>query len=196
MFKDSKENFFIYNIFTENGFVEAYDLNGKRALDIGCGKRKLKGALGIDKQEESEADVVHDLNIFPWPLETNGFDIIIAQHILEHLNDISKVMNEIYRVSKPHSILVIQAPYFRSVEAFTDLTHKHFFTVHSLDFLPSSKFKKKLLHLGGFRDSKNPFREIFKDFIYRYQDCYERYLSVLMPVRIVTWEFEVIKDLR
>jgi len=36
-----------------------------KILDLGCGKRKRKGATGIDISKYADADVVHDLNVFP-----------------------------------------------------------------------------------------------------------------------------------
>ena len=31
-----------------------------KILDLGCGKRKRKGAIGIDISEDTDADVIHD----------------------------------------------------------------------------------------------------------------------------------------
>ena len=36
-----------------------------KILDFGCGKRKQKGATGIDISKDTDADVIHDLNVFP-----------------------------------------------------------------------------------------------------------------------------------
>ena len=36
-------------IYTKTGFVKEDILDGKKALDIGCGDRKLPGAVGIDR---------------------------------------------------------------------------------------------------------------------------------------------------
>ena len=42
---------------------------GPPALDIGCGlKRAEPGAIGMDWSGESGAEVVWDLNRYPWPL--------------------------------------------------------------------------------------------------------------------------------
>ena len=40
-----------------------------KILDLGCGKRKQKDAIGVDMSEDSDADVIHDLNKFPYPFE-------------------------------------------------------------------------------------------------------------------------------
>lgn len=67
-----------------------------RELLIGCGTSRAKriswkGNQGdwrnlttLDKLKRSGCDVVHDLNILPYPFEDNEFDEIHAYAILEH----------------------------------------------------------------------------------------------------------------
>ena len=38
-------------------------------LDIGCGSAKFPGAVGLDISADTDADVVHDLDVFPYPIE-------------------------------------------------------------------------------------------------------------------------------
>ena len=38
-----------------------------KILDLGCGKRKRKGTVGIDISKDTDADIIHDLNKFPYP---------------------------------------------------------------------------------------------------------------------------------
>ena len=60
-------------------------------LDVGCGKRKAEpGAVGIDVSPRSAADIVWDLDDFPWPLETGAFDRIHMSHIVEHVRDLTR----------------------------------------------------------------------------------------------------------
>ena len=40
-----------------------------RVLDVGCGSKKYPGAVGLDLSADTDADVVHDLDAFPYPLE-------------------------------------------------------------------------------------------------------------------------------
>jgi len=48
------------------------------------------------------------------------------KHVLEHLDDVVKVIEECYRILKPKGILDIYVPYYKSKKAFRDPTHKHF----------------------------------------------------------------------
>ena len=58
-----------------------------RVLDVGCGSKKYPGAVGIDLSADTDADVVHDLDVFPYPLEDASFDQILMQDVLEHVRE-------------------------------------------------------------------------------------------------------------
>jgi len=105
-----------------------------KILDLGCGRRKTPGAIGIDKIKLPEVDVVHDLNKFPYPFEDNYFHKIIAKNIIEHLWDTVKVMEELYRILKPNGILYIEVPIFPNPCCFRDPTHVRYFEKDSFDF--------------------------------------------------------------
>lgn len=105
-----------------------------KVLDIGCGNRKRQGAFGIDTNPQSAADLVHDLNIFPYPLLDNEFDLIICKDILEHLDDVVKTIEEIHRVAKPDCRVEIAVPSLSSAARHIDLTHRRSFTSRSFDF--------------------------------------------------------------
>lgn len=54
------------------------------------------------------ADVKAD--ICDLPFESNSFDIILCNHVLEHIPDDTKAMKELYRVMKPGGYGVFQIP--------------------------------------------------------------------------------------
>lgn len=70
-------------------------------LHLGSGNTKIKGAISLDMNARVHPDVIHNLNTFPYPFKKNQFNKIIADNIFEHLNDIPKILEEIYRISKP-----------------------------------------------------------------------------------------------
>lgn len=55
------------------------------------------------------ADVKAD--ICNLPFKDNQFDFIICNHVLEHIPDDTKAMEEIYRVLAPGGTAVLQVPY-------------------------------------------------------------------------------------
>ncbi|MEO7523106.1 MAG: methyltransferase domain-containing protein [Ferruginibacter sp.] len=47
----------------------------------------------------------------------NSFDLVVANHILEHIPDDSKAMQEILRVMKPGAMAILQVPYSETLLA-------------------------------------------------------------------------------
>src|SRR4030042_5478163 len=110
-----------------------------KILDIGCGNRKEKGAIGVDISIDTEADVIHDLNIFPYPFRDDEFDLIICCDIIEHLTDTIKVMEEIYRIASPDAIVKIRVPHYACWWGWSDPTHKKLFSPFSFDHFLEKK---------------------------------------------------------
>lgn len=54
------------------------------------------------------ADVKAD--ICDLPFEENSFDVVFCNHVLEHIEDDSKAMSELYRVLKPNGLGIFQIP--------------------------------------------------------------------------------------
>ena len=73
-------------------------------LDIGCGNKKRPGSIGLDINPSTSADVVHDLNVFPYPFADSSFDEIHADNVIEHLDDVIAVMEEIHRLARPGAL--------------------------------------------------------------------------------------------
>lgn len=59
-----------------------------KILDVGCGVNKVEGAVGLDISPRSHADVIHDLNVVPYPFDDNEFDLVVANHVVEHVPDV------------------------------------------------------------------------------------------------------------
>jgi len=108
-------------------------------LDVGCGDRKAEGSIGIDIVPLHGVDVVHDLNVFPWPVDGGSFDKVLMLNILEHLDDTIKVMKEVYRVLKPGGIVHVEVVYWNHKYTWSDPQHKHAFTELSWEFFTGKR---------------------------------------------------------
>jgi predicted SAM-dependent methyltransferase len=167
-------------------------------LDLGCGNKKCAGAIGIDINPRSDADVIHDLNSFPYPFQDSSFDEIIADNVLEHLDNVIAVMEELSRVGKPGALIKIIVPYFRARWAFIDPTHKHQFTADSFSYFDPGHIHNKLYKYSEarFKLKKLKFNErlengVFKSAVIsianKWPVRYEAYLSHLFPLDDVTF---------
>ena len=174
---------------------------------IGCGKNKYISkdkkdeVIGLDRTKLLGVDIVHDIEKFPWPFKDNEFDLIIANHILEHLDNLIKVMEEIWRITKNNGLVKINVPYFSYSGAFQDPTHKRFFTLHTFDYFTENsglnyyskarfKILKKRLVFFVRRPKAN---KIINFFINSNQRFYERFLSNILPAENLYVKLEVIK---
>lgn len=110
-----------------------------KVLDVGCGTAKVNGAIGIDRVNLPGVDVVHDLNKFPWPFDSESFDAIYMNDIIEHLTDTIRVMEECYRLLKSGGRVYIRVVYWNHKYAFSDPTHVKFFSDISFEFFTGKR---------------------------------------------------------
>jgi SAM-dependent methyltransferase len=96
-------------------------------INFGSGERAMQGFINVDWQAGPTTDVVHDLNVFPYPWPDNSVEDIEMSHCLEHLDKPFAVMKELHRIMAPGGRLHIQVPHFS--RGFTHAEHEHGFDV-------------------------------------------------------------------
>ncbi|MEK6823649.1 MAG: methyltransferase domain-containing protein [Nanoarchaeota archaeon] len=106
----------------------------RKKLNIGCGKNIKKEFVNLDSVNLPGVDIVHDLNEYPWPFKKDEFDEIYCSHVLEHLDNIIKPLEEIWRITKKNGLIRILVPISPSVWAFADPTHKQFYTYFTFNY--------------------------------------------------------------
>jgi len=105
-----------------------------RQLDLGCGRHKVPGTLGVDRARLPGVDLVVDLDSVPYPFAANTFETVYCFHVLEHLTDWIAALREINRILHPGGVIHVRVPYFASPTSFCDPTHKHFFAYETFDY--------------------------------------------------------------
>lgn len=126
-----------------------------RVVNLGCGTKKsdfpesqlATTLVGIDCRHFEGVDVIHNLDIFPYPLETSAFDLVILQDVLEHLADVPSVMAEVHRISAPGGEVRIRTPHYSSYYAFGDPTHRHYFSSLALESFYSQSGSTYVPHI-------------------------------------------------
>lgn len=128
-------------------------------LDIGCGEHCLADAIGIDRKKIKGVKYAHDLNKKPWPVKEK-FSYIRCRHVIEHIENLTLLAEEIYRLAKPDCVVEFFTPHFSSWLSWTDPTHRHHFSSESIPMLfqqtlGSEKFAvihKSIRFTGSFWD--------------------------------------------
>lgn len=103
-------------------------------LDLGGGANPQPGFINIDIRDLPEVDIVHDVNIHPWPLPNECVTRMLASHLVEHIPPTAIGMNgtwfpfmafmdEAWRVGRAGCELMISAPYWLSPGFAQDPTH-------------------------------------------------------------------------
>lgn len=170
-----------------------------KQLNLGCEKEYREGWVNLDSDKKVKADVYHNLNKFPYPFKDNEFDEILCSHVLEHLEDLIKVMKELYRISKPGCLLYITSPHCSDPLKWSDLTHKHCFSYstlgewyHNKDLYPLFEVLKKKI---SFTRVNFPFlNKLLNPLINLKPMMYERLFSGILPSAVVVYILKVRKD--
>ena len=99
-------------------------------LDLGCGHNKQEGFNGLDKRGVPGVDIVHDLEVFPYPIDDEACHMVLAKHILEHIDPRFTIdlFNEVWRITKPGGQFIMAMPYAGSPPYWQDPTHCNGFT--------------------------------------------------------------------
>jgi|SRR5215813_1697070 len=98
----------------------------KIKLDLGCGTKKKKDFVGIDKIAFEGVDIVTDLGKEPWPFADGSVAEAHTCHFVEHLDRIERVffVNELYRVLEKGGKCELVVPNWCSSRAYGDPTHQ------------------------------------------------------------------------
>ena len=115
-------------------------------LNLGCGSNILANYTNLDKFDYYKPNVVHDLEITPYPFEDNSVDEILMSHILEHIgqdpNIFNNIIKELYRICKNKSIIDIRVPHPRHDDFLSDPTHVRPITIGALKLYDKELNKK------------------------------------------------------
>lgn len=182
---------------------------GHRILDIGCGANKVAGAVGMDVNPRTAADVVHDLDDLPYPFADDAFDEVIGRHVIEHVQNPMAVMCELHRITRAGGTVKLLAPHWTNPDFATDLTHRNHLNSYSFrnfladravfDFYTEARFKQRacrvtllnLWKLTGLEylinlDNRHPRWRFIRKF-------WEQYLNAVVRGKEIYFELEVVK---
>ena len=94
----------------------------KLTLDVGCGCKCL-GDINVDLDLNMPCDFVVDLDTLPLNYSNKKFRKVICNHVLEHLHNPEKTLDEFLRISR---VVEIRVPHKWGSLARHDPSHKWF----------------------------------------------------------------------
>lgn len=176
------------------------ELRRHEVLNLGCGRKRVEGAVNVDVTPRANPDLVHDLNQRPWPLPADHFREVLAHDVLEHLDDVVAALEEIHRVSRDGAVVRITLPHFSCANAFTDPTHRHHFGRHSFacftdgddehSYYTRARFRERALEIVFHPSLLN---KLVWRLANRFPAAYERRWAWVFPAWFLSVELEVVK---
>jgi predicted SAM-dependent methyltransferase len=108
------------------------DVQALPKLELACGQNKREGWEGTDIAEVPGVDHVVDLLSFPWPFEDEHYGELAVSHFVEHIplgavgheEPFFQFFGECWRILAPGGVMTVIAPYYSSMRAWQDPTHR------------------------------------------------------------------------
>ena len=164
---------------------------------------KYPGAVGIDRIPGTAADVLVDVDRFPYPFRDGSFDHVRAVHVIEHVADVIRTMEEFHRLLRTGGTVYIATPHYTDFSSFCDPTHRWHLNSFSLRYFGAddagfgyysrARFRERRLHvrllslwrLLGFEALVNAFP--------RFRRFWEHYLCFVVRGKSIEWELEAVR---
>lgn len=174
-----------------------------RILDVGCGILKYPGSIGLDRNPRSRADVLADLDRFPYPFRDSSFDQVRAVHVIEHVADVIRTMEEFARLVRPGGSIFLVTPHYTDFSSFCDPTHRWHLNSYSFRYfgddnagfgyysdtrLEQVGIKVKLLALWRYLGF-----ELLVNSVPRFRRFWELYLCFVIRGKVMEFDFRVLK---
>ena len=184
-----------------------------KKLNLGCGRypktsNEKEEWINLDWGKFKGVDKVHDLNKFPYPFKDNEFDEVYCSHVIEHLDDVIKTINELWRITKNNGQLIIKVPHFSIYNSLSEISHKRCFGWQSFDPFAREDFlgpnygkarfkiiKKKInFSRGSFLKIFNlPINFLINKILLFKFNFYERFFCYILPSEEIIYILKVVK---
>ncbi|WP_419655318.1 methyltransferase, type 11 [Desulfosarcina variabilis str. Montpellier] len=109
-------------------------------LELGCGNRKRHfNAIGIDIIAYDGVDIVGDIFSALVKFPEQSIETVYAYHCFEHLKNLSGVMDQLARITKPKGFLHVEVPHFSNPFYYSDYSHCQPFGLYTFSYLSSER---------------------------------------------------------
>ena len=173
-------------------------------LDVGCGNNKFPGSIGVDSNPNTKADVIANLDQFPYPFRDNSFREVRVLHVIEHVADVMRTMEEFHRMLEPGGRALIITPHYTDFSSFCDPTHRSHLNSFSLRYFGDDNAGYGYYTKARFREIKVHVRLLA---LWRYMGFeflvnqsrwfrrfWEFYLCYVIRGKVIEWQLEALKN--
>ncbi len=174
-------------------------------LDVGCGINKYPGSIGLDRNPNTKADVLADLDRFPFPFRDASFREIRATHVIEHVEDVVRTIEEFHRLLIAGGFVVITTPHYTDFSSFCDPTHRWHLNSFSLRYFgednggygyySAARFSEISTHVRLLAFWRYLGFEFLVNRSRRFRRFWEFYLCYLVRGKVIEWKLEAVKSI-
>lgn len=181
-----------------------------KILDVGCGANKTEGAIGLDNNPRTGADIIHDLGELPYPFPDNEFDLVVSNHVVEHVPNVMAFVTELYRVTRHGGRIKLLTPHYTNPDWPNDPTHRNHINSYTFNTFIAGRevfdfyTHVQLLPISCHVSLLNLWRILGIQFLVNLDQrapklrflrkFWEHYLSSIMRGKELRFEFEVVKS--
>lgn len=171
-------------------------------LDVGCGLNKRPHSVGLDRNRDTAADVIGDIDRGTLPFRDSLFDEVWLVHVIEHVENVVKTIEEAHRVAKPGGRIILETPHYTDFSSFCDPTHRwhlntfsfRYFTEEGgFSYYSRSRLRQRRLHVKLLRLWKLLGFEMAVNRSFAFRKFWEHYLCFVIRGKVMVFEFEVLK---
>ncbi|MBU1557989.1 class I SAM-dependent methyltransferase [Patescibacteria group bacterium] len=142
-------------------------IDKKIKIDIGCGRNKIEGFIGIDFDSTTNPDIV--ASALDLPFDNNSVDEVYSAHLGEHFDptEAQQFFNEIYRVLKKgcKATIKVDKDWSKKKLMAKDPTHKYRYKEKEILKMVGKFSEKKVKDKIYFFKITQPRRKIFIDLV-------------------------------
>lgn len=176
-----------------------------RILDVGCGPRKYPGSIGIDMNPNTAADVLCHLDRGSLPFRDSAFDQVRAVHLIEHVENVIRTIEEFHRVTRPGGTIFLVTPHYTDFSSFCDPTHRwHLNSFSFWYFYPEglhgeaswysrARVRQRRLRVRLLQVWRYLGLEFLVNHSLRFRRFWEFYLCYVVRGKVMEFELEVLK---
>ena len=172
-------------------------------LDLGCGQNKRPGAVGVDLNRDTAADVVAHIDRGSLPFRDDSFDKVWAVHVIEHVENVISAIEELHRLTRAGGAIVIETPHYTDFSSFCDPTHRWHLNTFSFRYFTGDdagfgyytrcRLREKRLQVKLLRLWKVLGFELAVNHSFTFRKFWEHYLCFVIRGKAMVFEFEVLK---
>jgi SAM-dependent methyltransferase len=139
------------------------------SLELGCGPyRAFPTYLGVDSLDYPGVDISSDVFEFLEGLPGGCVENVHSSHFLEHVSDLTRLIDELARVCKPGARVVSVVPHFSNPYFYSDPTHTRFFGLYTMSYFARDALFRRTVPTYGkspafdLEDLRLSFRSPFR----------------------------------